>query len=131
MADKLLTQAEVEVDDIDKWLAENLMGWTNVVLKTRRNSKSLIGTPPDARFISMGVTHFSSSWATVWPVVKAMEKRGCRLHLWQNRDLSWSTMFIPSSIPTRSQGYARNANPAMAICLAAKAALEVKEERDD
>ncbi len=113
-----------ETDDIDRWLAENLMGWTNVVLKRRRNSKSLIGTPPDARFISMGVTHFSSSWATAWPVVKTMWERGWLLQLSNNTDGHFSATF------RRGRRFGRtghDTNPAMAVCFAAKAALEAKE----
>ncbi len=100
--------------EIDRLVAERVMGWTNLYLEGSR-----FGTTPEGKSHRI-VPQYSSDMSAAWEVVERLRHSGYEGGIdWTRPELGYECAFWSSPIPPDEMQPSRAETAPLAICLAA------------
>ena len=109
--------------EIDRLIAERVMGWTNLYAQGAR-----FGTSPKGKSHSI-IPPYSTDMSAAWEVVEKLRQSGYQGKLdWATPELGYECYFWSSSLPPNEMQCPRTQTAPLAICLAALKVMGVSIE---
>lgn len=100
--------------EIDRLVAEQVMGWTNLSVAGTR-----FGTTPEGKAHRI-VPQYSTDLSAAWEVVEKLRQLGYQGAIdWSSSEPGYECAFGSSNVPSHERQSCRAATASLAICLAA------------
>jgi len=100
--------------EIDRLIAEQVMGWTNLSVAGTR-----FGTTPEGKSHSI-VPQYSTDLSAAWEVVEKLRQVGYQGGInWSDSEPEYECAFGSSNVPPHERQSCRAETASLAICLAA------------
>lgn len=119
-----MQSVKITLRDLDRLIAERVMGWTNLSVTGSR-----FGTTPDGKPHRI-IPQYSTEISAAWEIVEKLKLSGYQGGLeWAKPEAGYNCAF-GASLPLDEKQFSWAETAPLAICLAALKAMEVSIELD-